>query len=64
MDDATKAVAESKARITELEATVATMVSKRMGRDTTPEDVFAAYPHIEKEIEEEIENHQWHKDVN
>ena len=31
------------------------MIAKKVGPDTTLEDVYAAYPDIEKEIDEEID---------
>jgi len=62
--DAEVAVNESKARITELKATVTMLMAKRTGRETTVDDVYEAYPAIKKEIDAEIENHEWHKDIN
>ena len=61
--DAEAAVAASKARISELEAQVALMTAKRTGLDTTVDDVYEAFPQVKKEIEEEIANHEWHKDI-
>ena len=52
--DAAEKVAESKTRITELTAQMNTMIAKKVGPTTTLEDVYAAYPDIEKEIDEEI----------
>ena len=40
------------------------MIDKKVGPNTTVEDVYAAYPEIEKEIDDEINEHQWSKDVN
>ena len=51
-------------RIGELNTQMRTMIDKKVGPNTTVEDVYAAYPEIEKEIDEEIDQHQWSKDVN
>ena len=60
---AAKEVSESAARIEELEAEVAMMIAKKTDRTTTTDDVFEAYPDLKKEVEEEIENHEWQKDI-
>ena len=56
-------VGESKTRIDELTKQMNTMVAKKVGPATTVEDVYEAYPDIEAEIDEEIDTHQWAKDV-
>ena len=56
--EATEKIAESKTRISELTAQMNTMIAKKVGPTTTVEDVYAAYPDIEKEIDEEIDTHQ------
>lgn len=61
--EATEKIAESKTRISELTAQMNTMIAKKVGPTTTVEDVYAAYPDIEKEIDEEIDQHQWSKDI-
>ena len=62
--EADSKITESKTRIGELNAQMRTMIDKKVGPNTTVEDVYAAYPEIEKEIDEEIDQHQWSKDVN
>ncbi|GMH68099.1 hypothetical protein TL16_g04847 [Triparma laevis f. inornata] len=54
---------ETTARIAELEATVNRMKSKRVGKDTTVDDIYEAYPEIKVEVHDEINTHQWHKDI-
>ena len=61
--EAQQKIAESKTRISELTAQMNTMIAKKVGPTTTVEDVYAAYPDIEKEIDEEIDQHQWSKDI-
>ena len=61
--EATEKIAESKTRISELTAQMNTMIDKKVGPNTTVEDVYAAYPDIEKEIDEEINEHKWSKDI-
>ena len=53
----------SQTRISELTAQMNTMIDKKVGPNTTVEDVYAAYPDIEKEIDEEINEHKWSKDI-
>ena len=60
---ATEKIAESKTRISELTAQMNTMIAKKVGPNTTVDDVYAAYPEIEKEIDDEIDQHQWSKDI-
>ena len=43
---------------------IAEAEANKTTRDTTIDDVLARHPHIAKEIDDEIENHQWWKDVN
>ena len=62
--EADSKITESKTRIGELNTQMRTMIDKKVGPNTTVEDVYAAYPEIEKEIDEEIDQHQWSKDVN
>jgi len=54
---------ESLARIAELEELVALMESKKVGVNTTTEDIFEAYPEIEADIIEDLNAHKWSKDV-
>ncbi|CAM9288797.1 unnamed protein product [Heterosigma akashiwo] len=61
--EANEAVAASEARVAELEALIATMEGKKIGLDTTVADVLARHPEIEKEVDEEINNHEWAKDT-
>jgi len=63
LSKAREMVAESEARVAELEKQVDLMKRKRVGETTTPEDVFETFPDMEGEIEEEIEGHQWQKDI-
>ena len=39
------------------------MTAKRTSKATTVDDVYEAFPNIKKEVDEEIENHEWHKDT-
>eukprot|EP00944_MAST-04C_sp_MAST-4C-sp1_P011397 g11397.t1 len=55
---------ESVSRLAELESMIAEAEANKTTRDTTIDDVLARHPHIAKEIDDEIENHQWWKDVN
>tara|TARA_B100000674_G_C37267182_1_gene657265 strand:+ start:252 stop:470 length:219 start_codon:yes stop_codon:yes gene_type:complete len=55
---------ESVSRLAELEGMIAEAEANKTTRDTTIDDVLARHPHIAKEIDDEIENHQWWKDVN
>tara|TARA_B110000971_G_C19916002_1_gene456836 strand:- start:335 stop:706 length:372 start_codon:yes stop_codon:yes gene_type:complete len=63
LDMAKAQVAESEERIAVLTKQINVLKDKRLSRDTTPEDIFAAYPEMEKEIEQEIEEHAWQKDI-
>ena len=60
---AAEAKAETTSRISELEATVTRMKSKRVDKTTTVDDIYEAYPEIKEEVHEEINTHQWHKDI-
>jgi hypothetical protein len=62
-DAAMEALADTKKELEALEKKVAMMKSKRVGKDTTVDDIYEAYPDIKKEVSEEIETHQWHKDI-
>ena len=42
---------------------VALMVAKKVGHGTTVDDVYEAYPDIEKEVDDEIDKHEWAKDA-
>ena len=55
---------ESVSRLAELESMIAEAEANKTTRDTTIDDVLARHPYIAKEIDDEIENHQWWKDVN
>jgi hypothetical protein len=61
--EAAAALAATKADLADLEKRVAMMKSKRVGADTTVDDIYEAYPDIKKEVHDEIENHEWHKDI-
>jgi len=61
--NASDAVAESKAAIAELETRLTAMNHIRHGNPSVT-DVYAAYPEIQAEVDEEIETHQWCKDIN
>jgi len=39
------------------------MKAKRVGAETTVDDIYEAYPDIKKEVADEIEKHEWHKDI-
>lgn len=56
-------VEESKGKIAELSKLVALMESKMTGPTTTLEDLYEVYPDLQAEIEDEIENHEWSKDI-
>uniref|UniRef100_A0A7S3JVE1 ATP synthase subunit d, mitochondrial n=1 Tax=Aureoumbra lagunensis TaxID=44058 RepID=A0A7S3JVE1_9STRA len=64
LKEADKLIDESKARIVELNAEIASLKASKVGPDTTVEDIYKAFPEIEKEVDEEIHNHEWGKDVN
>ena len=58
-----RCVAESKTRIDELTKQMNVMVAKKVGHATTVDDVYEAYPDIEKEVDDEIDKHEWAKDA-
>jgi len=61
--DAEKSVAESKEAIEQLTAAIAMLESNMTNASTTLDDVYAKYPKMQAEIEDEIENHEWGKDI-
>ncbi|KAJ8609703.1 hypothetical protein CTAYLR_008442 [Chrysophaeum taylorii] len=63
MTEADALIDESQERIKELKATIDTMQAKMTGPDTCVTDVYEQYPDIEAEVDDEIKNHQWSKDV-
>lgn len=56
-------IKESEDRIAELQKTIAMMEEKKTGPTTTIADVFAQYPELEAEVDEEIDKHEWYKDA-
>jgi hypothetical protein len=54
---------ESVTRLAELESMIAEAEANKTTRDTTIDEVLARHPHIAAEIDDEIEKHQWWKDV-
>ncbi|CAM9121306.1 unnamed protein product [Choristocarpus tenellus] len=52
-------VAESKAKVEELTARVAFLEENKTTAETTVADVWEKYPEIEKEVDQEIANHEW-----
>ena len=61
--EAAQKIAESKTRIDELTKQMNVMVAKKVGHATTVDDVYEAYPDIEKEVDDEIDKHEWAKDA-
>ena len=61
--EAESKIAESKTRIDELTKQMNVMVAKKVGHATTVDDVYEAYPDIEKEVDDEIDKHEWAKDA-
>ena len=61
--EAQQKIAESKTRIDELTKQMNVMVAKKVGHSTTVDDVYEAYPDIEKEVDDEIDKHEWAKDA-
>ena len=57
------AAAESAERIAQLDAQIESMKANKLGPDTTVEDVYAQYPEIGEEIEQEIADMDWKKDT-
>jgi hypothetical protein len=56
-------VAESEDRIKVLTELVSSMESKKVGPRTTLEELYELYPDLQEEIETEIDNHEWGKDI-
>jgi hypothetical protein len=56
-------VAASEARVAELDAMIDAMSTARLSADTTVEDVYAMYPEIGEEIEQELGEQDWRKDT-
>ena len=67
---------ESKAAVADLDADIAKLTAAKTGEETSVDDIykackffcllsdsFPAVPELEAEIDEEIHNHQWGKDV-
>ena len=50
-------------RIAQLDAQIASMESNKLGPDTTVEDMYAQYPEVGEEIEQEIADMDWKKDT-
>eukprot|EP00616_Rhizochromulina_sp_CCMP1243_P013430 CAMPEP_0118962278 /NCGR_PEP_ID=MMETSP1173-20130426/677_1 /TAXON_ID=1034831 /ORGANISM="Rhizochromulina marina cf, Strain CCMP1243" /LENGTH=183 /DNA_ID=CAMNT_0006910527 /DNA_START=85 /DNA_END=637 /DNA_ORIENTATION=- len=63
-EQAETSVSESQARIEALTQMVEQMEAKKTGPGTSLEDIYAMYPELEAEIDEEIANHEWGKDIN
>jgi len=61
--EAELSVAESKERIEFLSKLVATMEANKVCPTTTLEQIYELYPDMQAEIEDEIENHEWGKDI-
>ena len=61
--EAQQKIAESKTRIDELTKQMNVMVAKKVGHATTVDDVYEAYPDIDKEVDDEIDKHEWAKDA-
>lgn len=56
-------VEDSKKRIVELQELVGLMEETRTSRATTMDEVTAMYPEVADEIDDEIANYDWEKDV-
>jgi len=61
--DAEKSVSDSQERIEALTQFVENLESKKVGYETTVEDIYELYPELRAEIEDEIANHEWGKDI-
>lgn len=60
--DTAKSVSEGAAqKAAELKAFLKKLEAARTTRDTTIDDVVKLYPQLEKQVQEEIANHQWGK---
>mmetsp|Transcript_22320 Transcript_22320/g.34101 ORF Transcript_22320/g.34101 Transcript_22320/m.34101 type:complete len:172 (-) Transcript_22320:68-583(-) len=49
--------------IDDAEKEMALLKDNRLSWDTTVEDIYALYPDIEEEVEDELENREWFKDT-
>jgi hypothetical protein len=56
-------VDESEARMISLDKEIEDMIANKLGPDTTVEDVYAQYPQVGDEIEQEIADMDWKKDI-
>lgn len=56
-------IKESEDRIAELKNKISMMEEKMTGPTTTIADVFAQFPELEAEVDEEINKHEWYKDA-
>jgi hypothetical protein len=56
-------VAASKERITSLEDLVESLETNKVGPRTTLDQLYTLYPDLQQEIEDEIDNHEWGKDI-
>jgi hypothetical protein len=61
--EAQTAVDESEARMISLDKEIEDMIANKLGPDTTVEDVYAQYPQVGDEIEQEIADMDWKKDI-
>jgi hypothetical protein len=57
--EAADSVAASEARMAEIDAEIVVKTAAMTTKDTTVEDIYAAFPEMEAEVEEEIKNEQW-----
>ena len=63
LESAASTTDASAARLAELESMIAEAETSKTTADTTVEEVLNRYPEIAKEIDEEVEQHLWWKDV-
>ena len=56
-------MAASEERITSLEDLVESLETNKVGPRTTLDQLYALYPDLQQEIEDEIDNHEWGKDI-
>lgn len=63
MEQAKKQVAFSQARIDELQETITLMEASKTTRDTTIDELDILYPEATQEIDQEIANYEWDKDL-
>ena len=59
IQEATDSVAASEVRMAEIDAEIEVKTAAMTTKDTTVEDIYAAFPEMEAEVEEEIKNEQW-----